>query len=159
MSAIKSKKDMKTAEEFLIERNIVIKGATSFPLNLTRDTHMKSKRDIVQAMDDYADYKHSLPEAVEHTKAEPLGKRQELIDFLEFRDKVIWESNEYTENENIVDLYVKSINSDPIEPRAIEGNEQEQEVCEKCGKNYMPRLFKPLTICDSCADGILTNFN
>ncbi len=50
---------MKTAEEFLIERNIVIKGATKFPLNLTRDTHMKSKRDIVQAMEDYADYKHS----------------------------------------------------------------------------------------------------
>ena len=60
MSAIKTKKDMKTAEEFLIERNIIIEGATSFPLNLTRDTHMKSKRDIVQAMDEYADYKHSF---------------------------------------------------------------------------------------------------
>jgi hypothetical protein len=50
----------KTAEDFLIERNIVIKGATSFPLNLTRDTHMQSKRDIVQAMEDYAEYKHSF---------------------------------------------------------------------------------------------------
>ena len=28
------------------------------------------------------------------------------------------------------------------------------QVCVKCGKNFMPHLMKPLTICDKCADEI-----
>ena len=51
---------MKTAEEFLIERNILIKGAKSFPLNLSRDTHMQTKDDIIKAMEDYAKYKNRI---------------------------------------------------------------------------------------------------
>lgn len=49
---------MKTAEDFLIERGVVIKGAKTWPLNLTRDTHIGSKREIIQAMEDYAEYKY-----------------------------------------------------------------------------------------------------
>lgn len=71
---------MKNAEDFLIERNIVIKGAERFPLNLSRDTHVQSKIDIVQAMEDYADYKHSFLSDVSINEA------------LEEINTIMWES-------------------------------------------------------------------
>lgn len=30
-------------------------------------------------------------------------------------------------------------------------------VCKKCGDDFMPRLFKELTICDKCHDKFLQN--
>lgn len=42
-----------TAEEFLIERRILIKDAKTFPINLSRDTHIHTKNEIIKAMDDF----------------------------------------------------------------------------------------------------------
>lgn len=36
----------------------------------------------------------------------------------------------------------------------INNSESEKIKCVKCGKIFMPRLFKPLTICDKCADSL-----
>jgi len=32
-----------------------------------------------------------------------------------------------------------------------------ESVCKKCGADFMPRLFKELTICDRCHDKLLQN--
>ena len=36
----------------------------------------------------------------------------------------------------------------------INNSESEKIKCVGCGKIFMPRLFKPLTICDKCADSL-----
>ena len=28
------------------------------------------------------------------------------------------------------------------------------EICMKCGKQFMPRMFKPITICDKCDEAL-----
>jgi hypothetical protein len=53
--------------------------------------------------------------------------RIELIDFLNFRDKMFWREIEFTENDQIVDAYLKSINSASIEARSIQHNEVSKE--------------------------------
>ncbi len=45
---------MKNAEKFLKERNI-LNGNEQFPINLSRDTHIKTKNEIIKAMNDYAE--------------------------------------------------------------------------------------------------------
>ena len=35
---------------------------------------------------------------------------------------------------------------------ALSQHDVSGEVCVKCGKSFMPRLFKERTICDSCYD-------
>lgn len=32
----------------------------------------------------------------------------------------------------------------------------DREICVKCGKKFMPRLLKPLTICEDCHDKLET---
>jgi hypothetical protein len=34
-------------------------------------------------------------------------QRELLISFMEFRDKIYWGENEFTENEDIIDLWIK----------------------------------------------------
>lgn len=48
---------MKTAKEFLEEKGILIKGAETFPINMSRDTGVSTARSIIHAMDEYAEYK------------------------------------------------------------------------------------------------------
>lgn len=47
---------MKTFEEFLIEKGILIKDAKIYPINLSRDGHLKTKEDIIKAGEEYARY-------------------------------------------------------------------------------------------------------
>lgn len=53
------------AIDFLISRNIIINRDldTRFNLNLTRDCHIKSAKDIVQAMEDYHKHKMEIIES------------------------------------------------------------------------------------------------
>lgn len=57
------------AIDFLIHRNILRDRNLDkkFPLNLTRDCHIKSANDFVQAMEDY--HKHKLKEIDSQTEA------------------------------------------------------------------------------------------
>ena len=54
-------------------------------------------------------------------------------------------------------FWIEVIKNLPNELQSVGNNECTQEVCEKCGTKFIPHLVKPLTICDKCADSILTN--
>jgi len=45
------------------------------------------------------------------------------------------------------------------ELKALSQHDVSGDVCVKCGKTFIPRLFKELTICDSCSDKLLKNFH
>ena len=53
-------KNMKSRpEDFLIKNRVIMNDYTTdqkFPMNLTRDTHIKTVRDIVLSMVEYAEY-------------------------------------------------------------------------------------------------------
>lgn len=48
-----TKKIINKAELFLRERNILL-DSERWPINLSRDTHIKTKEEIVKAMEDFA---------------------------------------------------------------------------------------------------------
>jgi len=75
--------------------------------------------------------------------------RQELIDFVEFADKVYWSENEHTEYKNIIELYLKSINYELSEPEADGCNKQTQELC-CCTVTRETPLINDRFICSIC---------
>ena len=58
------------AREFLEEKRILIKDAKTFPINLSRDTHIKTANNIIQAMEEYAELvkNHGVSHSVIKTK-------------------------------------------------------------------------------------------
>ena len=77
--------------------------------------------------------------------------KTEINDFLDFLENE-WSLNLVYDHSDLVDSYLKSINSEPqIEARSVKENEQTKEVCPLCQSDDTFSIELVHTKCRSCS--------